>query len=132
MATAQEVVNRAAELATIKAIGKDLESGRNTYALDSLNRMHERWRNKGIDLKLPTLTGDATVFVDEADLEAIELNLSLRLSAKFKRPVDPAIFNEADVALRELQGKYGKVDTMQLDRALTRKRHSTFQFITSG
>jgi hypothetical protein len=83
--------------------------------------MLARWRNDGVDLGLPTLIAADTVFVDIADEEAIEVNLTLRLMVKYRRPI-PAGLSEAGLsAFTELQGKYFIVNEMPLDNALTRK-----------
>lgn len=128
MATAQDIINSAARLAGILAEAQTLESSVNTDALTRLNRMLARWRNNGVDLGLPTLVAADTIIVDNADEEAIEIQLALRLMTRYRRPPDPGLSAAGNSAFTELQAKYAIIDEMQLDQALTRKRASTFGF----
>ena len=120
MATAQELINSAAKQSGILAEGQTLEGGVNTDALSRMNRMLKRWRNDGVDLGLPTLLAATTVIVDDADEEAIELNLTMRLMVKYRRPIQPGLSEAALSAYTELQAKYAPLPEMTLDRALTR------------
>ena len=122
MATAQDIINSAARLAGILAEAQTLESSVNTDALTRLNRMLSRWRNNGVDLGLPTLVAADTVIVDDADEEAIEIQLALRLITRYRRPPDIGLIAAGTSAFTELQAKYAIIDKMVLDRALTRKR----------
>jgi|TARA_R100000501_G_C2587445_1_gene88567 hypothetical protein len=122
MATAQELINSAAKFAGLLAEGQTLEGGVNADALNRLNRMLSRWKNNGVDLGVPTLSASDTVYVDNADEEAIEVNLALRLMVRFKLPVSPGVSEAGSEAYTELQAKYGKIDEMALDLALTDKR----------
>jgi hypothetical protein len=83
--------------------------------------MLSRWRNDGVDLGLPTLLAAATVFVDSADEEAVELGLTMRLMIRYKRPIPPGLAEAQLSAFTELQGKYAPLPEMTLDNALTRK-----------
>lgn len=121
MTTAQDIINRSAKTAGILAQGQTLTGGVNTDALHLLNRMIARWRNAGVDLGLPTALAADTVFVDIADEEAIEVNLTLRLMIEHKRPVNPGLSAAGAEAFEELQAKYLVVNEMTLDNALTRK-----------
>lgn len=127
MATAQELINSAASFAGILAVGQTLESGVNTDALVRLNQLLARLRNDGIDLNLPTLVFATEIIIDEADQETIEILLAIRLMVRYGRPIAPGLANEASNQLAELRGKYGILDEMTLDRALTRKSAFTFQ-----
>ena len=120
MATAQDLISSAARQAGILAQGQTLEGGVNTDALDRLNRMLKRWRNDGVDLGLPTLIASTTVIVDEADEEAIELNLTMRLMVLYRRPIQPGLSETALAAYTELQAKYMPLPELSLDPALTR------------
>lgn len=121
MATAQELINSSARQAGILAEGQTLEAGINTDALNRLNRMISRWKNDGIDLGLSTLLAAEEVIVDNADEEAIEINLTLRLMLRHRRPIPPGFSEAGRDALTELQAKYTIIKEMPLDRALTRK-----------
>ena len=127
MATAQEIVNKSAKKAGVLARnGAVLEPGINADILDILNLMLARWRNNGVDLGLPTLLAATTVIIDDADEEAIVIQLALRIMTDFKRPIDPGLIAAGSSAFTELQAKYAIIDEMVLDRALTRKRAFTF------
>ena len=121
MATAQDLINSSAKQAGILAEGQSLEAGINADALNRLNRMISRLRNDGIDLGLSTLIASDTLFVDDADEEALELGLTLRLMLRHRRPIQPGLSEASRVAFAELQAKYADIREMVLDRALTRK-----------
>lgn len=121
MATAQDLINSSAKQAGILAEGQTLESGINDDALDRLNRMIARMRNDGIDLGLSTLIASDTLFIDDADEEALEIGLTLRLMLRHRRPIQPGLSESGRTAMTELQAKYAIINEMPLDRALTRK-----------
>ena len=83
--------------------------------------MLKRWRNDGADLGLDTLIAADTIHVDDADEEAIELGLALRLMIRYRRPITPGLSEAFSSAFTELQAKYATIPTMSLDAALTRK-----------
>lgn len=121
MATAQDLINSSAKQAGILAEGQVLEAGVNTDALSRLNRMIARLRNDGIDLGLDTLIAANTIFIDDADEEALELGLTLRLMIRYRRPIQQGLSQAGLTAMNELQAKYTIIKEMPLDRALTRK-----------
>jgi hypothetical protein len=121
MATAQDLINSSAKQAGILAEGQTLESGINTDALSRLNRLIARFQNDGIFLGLDTLTATDTLFIDDADEEALELSLTMRLMVRHRRPVQPGLAQSANLAVTELQAKYATIKEMPLDGALTRK-----------
>ena len=121
MTTAQDLINSSASDAGILAEGQALENGINKQCLRLLNRMIQRWRNSGVDLGLPEALAADTVFVDVADEESIEVNLTLRLMVRFKRPIPPGLSQAGDSAFDELQAKYMIINEMRLDNALTQK-----------
>jgi hypothetical protein len=121
MTTAQEIINRSAKTAGILAQGQALTGGVNTDALHLLNRMLARWRNSGIDLGTPTHIAADTVFIDIADEEAIEVNLTLRLMVEHKRVIPPGLSSAGASALQELQSKYKVINELKIDKALRRK-----------
>lgn len=84
--------------------------------------MIARLQNDGVDLGLSTLTAASTLYIDDADEEALELGLTLRLMVRHRRPIDPGLSAAASSALTELQAKYTIVDEMPLDLALTKKQ----------
>ncbi len=83
--------------------------------------MIARFKNNGIDLGVPKLAAADTIFVDDADEEAIEVQLTVRLMVRHRRPIQPGLSSAASDALTELQAKYAIINEMPLDRALTRK-----------
>lgn len=126
MATAQELINSSAKQAGILAEGQALESGINTDALLRLNRMVARFQNNGIDLGLATLTLADTLYIDDADEEALEIQLTLRLMVRHRRPIEPGLGKAGKDALTELQAKYTKIKPMTIDPAITVKRFKNF------
>ena len=83
--------------------------------------MIARFRNNGVDLGLSTLVAADALLIDDADEEALEINLTVRLMIRHRRPIQPGLSLAARDALTELQAKYETIKTMSLDRALTRK-----------
>ena len=127
MSTAQQIVNKAAKKAGVLARnGQALESGVSADILEELNVMLARWRNNGVDLGLPVLTTSDSLIIDEADEEAIVLQLALRVIVDFNRPPRPGLAAAGSDAFTELQAKYQVVNEMSLDLALTRRTPFTF------
>ena len=121
MATAQDLINSSAKQAGILAEGQTLEGGINSDALDRLNRMIARMENDGIDLGLAKLIFADELFIDDADEEALEIGLTLRLMLRHRRPISPGLSAAGKDAMTELQAKYAIIPEMSLDKALTRK-----------
>lgn len=121
MTTAQELINSSAKQAGILAEGQALEGGINADALDRLNRLIARFQNDGIFLGLSKLVPADVLFIDDADEEALELSLTMRLMVRHRRPIQPGLSLAASTAVTELQAKYTTINEMPLDRALTRK-----------
>lgn len=122
MTTAQELINSSAKDAGILAESQQLQGDVNASSLRLLNRMLSRWKNDGVDfgLSLP-LAASGIVYVDDADEEAIEISLTLRMMVRYKRQVNPALSAAGLSAFTELQAKYSEVVEMSLDKALTRE-----------
>lgn len=121
MATAQDLINSSAKQAGILAEGQTLEGGINQDALDRLNRLIARFQNDGIFLGLSKLVFADELFIDDADEEALELSLTIRLMLRHRRPIQAGLVGAAGLAVTELQAKYYTIKEMSLDRALTRK-----------
>ena len=129
MTTAQELINSSAKQAGILAEGQALEGGINTDALKRLNNMVARFQNDGIELGLSTLAASDTLYIDDSDEEALEVQLTMRLMVRHRRPIDAGIAGAARDALTELQAKYTKIPEMSLDRSLLHRsirRNLTF------
>jgi hypothetical protein len=121
MTTAQDLINSSAKQAGILAEGQALEGGINADALARLNRLIARFQNDGIFLGLDKLLAADVLFIDDADEEALELSLTMRLMVRHRRPVQPGLSLATQSAVTELQAKYTVINEMPLDRALTRK-----------
>ena len=121
MTTAQDLINSSAKQAGILAEGQSLEGGVNADALKRLNRMIARLKNSGIDLGLSTLIAGDVLYIDDADEEALELGLTMRLMTRHRRPIDAGIAGANRSALVELQAKYSVRKEMALDSTLTHK-----------
>ncbi|MBL4651272.1 MAG: hypothetical protein JKY53_00195 [Flavobacteriales bacterium] len=121
MTTARELINSSAKQAGILANGQVLQSVVSKDALKRLNRMIARLQNNGVDLGLSTLVATDTLFIDDADEEALELQLTLRLMVAYKRPIQPGLSAAAGSAISELQAKYFTIPEMTFDKALTRQ-----------
>ena len=121
MATAQDLINSSAKQAGILAEGQALEGGINADALSRLNRLIARFQNDGIFLGLATLAASDELYIDDADEEALELSLTMRLMVRYRRPIQPGLPQSTKIAVTELQAKYANVSTMKLDNMLTRK-----------
>jgi hypothetical protein len=115
------LINSSAKQAGILAEGQALEGGINADALARLNRLIARFQNDGIFLGLSKLLAADELFIDDADEEALELSLTMRLMIRHRRPIQPGLSAAAISAVTELQAKYTTINEMPLDRALTRK-----------
>lgn len=123
MATAQNIIDTAAKQCDVLARGgQTLKADITDEILDLLNRMLAGWRNKGIDLGIPTLTTSATIIVDEADEEAIILQLEMRIRAAHNRPIPSAVASAASGAFRALQAKYAIINEVDLELPVTGRR----------
>jgi len=121
MTTAQDLIDSSAKQAGILAEGQALEGGVNTDALARLNRLIARFQNDGIFLGLSKLVAADVLFIDDADEEALELSLTMRLMVRHRRPIQPGLSAATASAVTELQAKYTVINEMPLDRALTRQ-----------
>lgn len=130
MATAQELINSSALQAGILAEGQQLEAGNNADALKRLNRMIARFKNNGVDLGLATLALSDEMYIDDADEEALEIQLTLRLMLRHRRPPDQGLSIAGATAATELQAKYTKIKPMSIDPAITSRRHKFFDINT--
>lgn len=120
MTTAQELINSSAKQAGILAEGQALEAGINSDALLRLNRLIARWQNSGIELGVDTLLASDTISIDEADEEALELSLTLRLMVRHRREIPAGLAEAANSAVTELQAKYEVIEPMAMPNGLTR------------
>ena len=124
--TAQDLINSSAKQAGILAEGQSLEAGVNADALKRLNRMIARFQNDGVELGLSTLIASDTMYIDDSDEEALEIQLTLRLMVRHRRPIDQGLAGAGKSALTELQAKYSKISTLTIDPAITVKRFKNF------
>ena len=130
MTTAQELINSSAKTAGILAQGQSLEAGVNTDALKILNVMIARLQNNGADLGLSTLVAADTLYIDDADEEALKLGLTLRLMVEHRRPIDPGLSQAGSDAMTELQAKYTKIKTMSIDSTMTQNKFNSYNINT--
>jgi len=121
MTTAQDLITSAARKAGILAEGQALEPGINSEALSTFNKMIARLQNNGVDFGLAKLNASDTVFIDDSDEEAVELQFQLRLMINHRRVIPPGLSEAGRDALVELQAKYALIPEMDLDLALTRR-----------
>lgn len=126
MTTAQQIIDSSARQAGILAEGQTLETYITTDALNRLNRMIARFKNKGVDLGLATLAAGDTINIDVADEEALELQLTARLMVRYKRPFPPGFAQAVGEAFIELSAKYRALPEMGIDSAITRRAVNTF------
>ena len=133
MSTAQEIINEAAKKAGVLARGgQQLESDINVDILRLLNLMLTRWRNNGVDLGLATLTLTTSLIIDDADEEAIIIQLALRIITEFNRPPRAGLAAAGLTAFTELQAKYLVLVEMSLDPSLTYNQYNNACNINEG
>ena len=106
MATAQEVINEAAEMAQILATGQTLNASMNSVALNRLNDLLASWESDGIYLGLPELSTSTEILVDAADVRAIKYGLCVELMMHYARPLRPEILQAATLGKIDLRAKY--------------------------
>lgn len=83
--------------------------------------MIARMNNSGIDLGLSTLAASDTLYIDDADEEALELGLTVRLMIRHKRPISPGLGSSLTDAMTELRAKYYSITPMKFDDVFTNK-----------
>lgn len=108
MTTAQQVINDAAGMAGILAVGQTLSASIQSTALSKLNDMLAAWESDSIYLGLPTLVSSDDVLVDAADIRAIKQNLAVELMMHYARPLRPDIIQQANNGVVLLRAKYGE------------------------
>lgn len=108
MTTAQQVINDAAGMAGILAVGQTLSASIQSTALSKLNDMLAAWESDSIYLGLPTLVSSDEVLVDAADIRAIKQNLAVELMMHYARPLRPDIIQQANNGVVLLRAKYGE------------------------
>lgn len=108
MTTAQQVINDAAGMAGILAVGQTLSASIQSTAISKLNDMIAAWESDSIYLGLPTLVSSDEVLVDAADIRAIKQNLAVELMMHYARPLRPDIIQQANNGVVLLRAKYGE------------------------
>lgn len=108
MTTAQQVINDAAGMAGILAVGQTLSASIQSTALSKLNDMLAAWESDSIYLGLPTLVSSDEVLVDAADIRAIKQNLAVELMMHYARPLRPDIIQQANNGVVLLRAKHGE------------------------
>ena len=106
MATAQDLINRASTLASVRPADYALTADLNTLYLDLLNDMLQEWENDGINLGLPTLAASDTITLPDSDLMAIRYNLAVGIAEHSDKDVKQSVFVRATRFLKRLRAKY--------------------------
>ena len=104
--TTTTIINDAAELVKVKGEMQQLPAAQQAKYLRFLNQLIQGWRNNGINLGLDTLTQGDTIYVDEADEEAIFYGLVVKIAQSVNRPLDPFILSTAEEKKTSLRNKY--------------------------
>lgn len=118
MATASTIISRAAEIAGVKAIGQATVSEVEEVALSQLQTMLDRWSNLWVDFNVGALAASSTLYVDDADIDAIQLQLSKRLARIFRKSLDQDTLMDAEKAFNELQAKYSDMMELNIEEGL--------------
>lgn len=83
--------------------------------------MIARMQNSGIDLGLSTLAASDTLYIDDADEEALELGLTVRLMIRHKRNISSGLGSSLTDAMTELRAKYYTITPLKIDDVMSRK-----------
>jgi len=118
MTTASTIISRAAEIAGVKAIGQALTGDIESVALSQLQTMLDRWSSLWVDFNVGTLISSSTLYVDDSDIDAIQLQLSKRLARMFRKSLDTDTLIDAEKAFNELQAKYANMRELEIPEAL--------------
>ena len=118
MTTASTIISRAAEVAGVKAIGQATSSDVEEVALSQLQTMLDRWANVWVDFNVGTLSASSTLYVDDSDIDAIQLQLSKRLARIFRKSLDQDTLLDAEKAFNELQAKYSDMPELEIEEGL--------------
>ena len=118
MTTASTIISRTAEVAGVKAIGQATSSDVEEVALSQLQTMLDRWANVWVDFNVGTLAASSTLYVDDSDIDAIQLQLSKRLARIFRKSLDQDTLLDAEKAFNELQAKYSDMPELEIEEGL--------------
>lgn len=119
MATALDVITRALKKLRVISSGETPTSDEADDCVDALNDMLSEWRIDGIDLAPTTLATTDTLDVPADHLNAVVLNLALRVGGMFGAELSQADSYHAENARRALVAYHFTIKTIGIDHPLT-------------
>jgi len=102
MATAIEVINHALSKAGVTIAGQAASDDKAMIALEILNDWVASLPNEAIDLDIATLDLDDELYVDDKDLFAIKLNLTVLCAEHWKLEIPQMTMIRAERALNDI------------------------------
>ena len=123
MTTATNILEDASILAGVLGVGSTLGSEAKTVYLRFFNQMIDAWDNEGILLGIGDLRATDTVYVDDADIQALTYNFSLTVSRLSRKPVDTDTRQEAIDSKRLMKNKHVNVKDLEIDDRLLCRRY---------
>lgn len=104
MATAQQIMTRAARMIGVKQTGQPLSAEDNEVLLELLNAMLIRWEADGLALGFSSVSAaTATLPIPTEAEEGVAANLAVRAAPEFQTSARPEIVALADQGLRALE-----------------------------
>lgn len=128
MATAADVINRAARRVGILAREEALSSAEMIDYLVMLNDMLFGFGPKGIQYVHATLAQGTTINFPDEQVENVVLMMASKLLEEHPIPVSPDLRMAMANAKNELQAAYLVINPAVPDRALRRRRPGWFDF----
>lgn len=128
MATANDIISRAARRAKILAGEETMGSAEAVDALQLLNDMLHEFPARGIKYPHRTLAATDTVNVPDRMLRALTLVFVKELAIDYGISLDAATENEIAAAENRLQAYYLVVNPTAPERALKSRRLGAFDF----
>lgn len=125
MATALDIINRAARLISVLAEGESLTAQQSEDGLTALNDMVASWEHKGVAIGAPAWALNTTIPLPNNHLKALAYNLAVEIAPEYEKAVSELVMIGATEGLADLKKDYGMPQTMILDSAVRRYRRGS-------
>ena len=130
MATANDIINRAAQRTNILAGGEALDATDMARCLEIMNDMMSGFYASGIEYVHVPLAQTDTVNMPDQQLRNLTLMLCSELADDFGLTLGPRIAGDIMAAKLELQAAYLVINPAVPDRAIRRRRLGWFNWST--
>lgn len=129
--TALDIAQAALRRIGVLAAGETADAASVADAIRTMSDMLAAWEMEGIKLGPLTdqeLAPATTIPLPSPQIEAVKLNLAVRLAGEYGRTVDPATAALAQRGMRMLQAAYLSMPRVRLDPAIVRGSRPHFDY----